>query len=114
MRNIVSVQLRETRNAYDRMLLLLQGLPGFIGPFGETGIAGEKVCTVSICHTVLASQPVLYSVQFNLVYCILLVKHVIRSQTISQHWIINCLSFMKQKISTYQICRFHKLIISYR
>lgn len=81
MRNIVSVQLqRGTRNGYDRMLPLLQGLPGFIGPFGEMGIAGEKVSMVSICHTAPTSQLVLSRVQFNLFYCLLLVKHVITYQ----------------------------------
>lgn len=41
------------------MFSFLQGLPGFIGPVGEAGIAGEKVSTLSIFHAVVIQRPFL-------------------------------------------------------
>lgn len=45
------------------MFSFLQGLPGFVGPVGESGITGEKVSAVSICHILLVSQVVVFVVR---------------------------------------------------
>ncbi len=50
MRNRTSIELRDSQ---DNMFFLLQGLPGFFGPVGETGITGEKVSKVSFCPALL-------------------------------------------------------------
>lgn len=45
------------------VFVLRQGLPGFFGSIGLTGIAGEKVCLVSVCHTLLKLKFVVHFLQ---------------------------------------------------